>query len=232
MEEIIEFLEKTKIKKYEELLSCLELQKDILDEISKELANKYISELINNKEFEKATESIEFIKEINKKSQEIEKLLDKRLELDEEIKEASEVNNLKDYDKYRVDENEKHSLYEIFRHKRPCAFIIENKRIEANSWKEVLINTCEYLGEKDSRILSKIVKEEKIKGRKRSLLSTNKKDMYGPEYLKLVDGYVETNLSADGIRNLIKKLLKEYNIQLTKYFVFLRADYTELNSDD
>jgi len=40
---------------------------------------------------------------------------------------------------------------------------------------------------------------------------------------------IETNLSGNDLRNLIIKLLKEYNIKITDYKVYFRADYTSLN---
>lgn len=230
MEKILKFLEESKIEKYEELLSSIELQKDILEEISKEIGTVYVPKLISDKNYEKVNEAVHWIKEINDKTEFMEKLLEEKLEVDEEENEETEVTTIKDYDKYRVDENEKHSLYEKFIKKRPCAFMIENKKIEANSWKEVLVKTCNYLEEKNINILKDIVENEKIKGRKRSLLSSSKELMFTPEKLKIVNGYVETNLSADGIKNLIKKLLKLYGISLTKYNVYFRADYTDLKN--
>lgn len=228
MKELLEFLSEVKNKKYDELVASIELQKDILEEISKELGNVYVPQLLTSQNYEKINETVEKIKFINNKAKELEELLIKNLEVNEEITEDNEEILVKDYDKYRVDENEKHTLYEIFRHKRPCAFVIENKRIEANNWKEVLINTCNYLSEKNKKILEEIVINEKIKGRKRSLFSVTKKQMFSPEKLKYINGYVETNLSADGIKNLIKKLLKIYEVPLNKYYIHFRADYSEM----
>ena len=41
--------------------------------------------------------------------------------------------------------------------------------------------------------------------------------------------YLETNMSANGIRNLILKLIKEFNIPTNSFKVYLKADYTSLN---
>ncbi len=43
------------------------------------------------------------------------------------------------------------------------------------------------------------------------------------------DIYVETNLSANGIRNLLIKVLKQYKIPMNSYKIYLRADYSELH---
>lgn len=229
MKELLEFLSGIKNKKYDELIASIELQKDTLEEISKELGNNYVPQLIAKKKYEEINETVNHIKFINDKVNELEEILVKDLEVNEDIADDNEEILIKDYDKYRVDENEKHTLYETFRHKRPCAFIIENKRIETNNWKEVLIETCNYLSEKNKKNLEDIVINEKIKGRKRSLFSVTKKQMFSPEKLKYINGYVETNLSADGIKNLVKKLLKIYEIPLNKYYINFRADYSEMN---
>lgn len=229
MKELLEFLSRIKNKKYDELIASIELQKDTLEEISKELGNNYVPQLIAKKKYEEISETVNYIKFINDKVNELEEILVKDLEVNEDIADDNEEILIKDYDKYRVDENEKHTLYETFKHKRPCAFVIENKRIEANNWKEILIETCNYLSEKNKKNLEDIVINEKIKGRKRSLFSVTKKQMFSPEKLKYINGYVETNLSADGIKNLVKKLLKIYEISLNKYYINFRADYSEMN---
>ena len=47
--------------------------------------------------------------------------------------------------------------------------------------------------------------------------------------IKLANIYVETNLSANGIRNLLIKILNKYNIKLSDYKIYLKADYSELH---
>lgn len=53
--------------------------------------------------------------------------------------------------------------------------------------------------------------------------------MRKPVKLKNHDIYIETNMSANSIRNLLVKLLKRYEIKITDYQIFLRADYTDLH---
>lgn len=42
--------------------------------------------------------------------------------------------------------------------------------------------------------------------------------------------YIETNQSANSIRTLLIKVLNKYNINISQYKIFLRADYSELHS--
>lgn len=52
--------------------------------------------------------------------------------------------------------------------------------------------------------------------------------MRAPRRIDFTNIYVETNLSANGIRNLLIKILNKYDIKLTEYKFYLRADYSEL----
>ena len=45
------------------------------------------------------------------------------------------------------------------------------------------------------------------------------------------DIWLETNLSGNGIRNLIIKILKEYKLKVNNLSVYLRVDYSELNKN-
>ena len=47
--------------------------------------------------------------------------------------------------------------------------------------------------------------------------------------IKSANIYVTTNLSANGIRNLLIKMLNKYNIRLSDYKIYLKADYSELH---
>lgn len=57
----------------------------------------------------------------------------------------------------------------------------------------------------------------------------NLPNMRAAREIKLANIYVETNLSANGIRNLLIKILNKYNIKLSDYKIYLKADYSELH---
>lgn len=42
--------------------------------------------------------------------------------------------------------------------------------------------------------------------------------------------YIETNMSSNGIRNIIVKMLKNYGYGIKDYKVYFMADYTEINN--
>lgn len=228
MKEILNFLKETKNSKYNDLLACLELKKDILDEIRDKIAHENIPEIAKLGNMEKMTNIMNIMSQLKEKSESIDDILEKDLDVEEY--EEIEKTSPKDYENYKVDDQVEHNLYGTFTFKRPCAIRIENKKIDTNNWKEVLINTCEYLVHKDKKIFLDIIINKKITGRKRELISSSKDNLRDPKYIKEVNGYIETNLSANGIKNIIKRLLKEYKISVKNYGVYLRADYTELNN--
>ena len=53
--------------------------------------------------------------------------------------------------------------------------------------------------------------------------------MRKPVKLKWANIYIETNLSANQIRNIVAKLLRLCNLSITDYNIFFRADYTSLH---
>lgn len=142
-----------------------------------------------------------------------------------------EENILPDYSAYLVDTNVEYTLYENFTHKRPFGFRINDEPvIEVRTWKEMLLKTCELLIAVDEDKFLKFEKDPIMNGKKRKYFSKNKGDLRKP---KLVGNkiYVETNISSNGIRNLLLKLLKKYGYKTNEFKVYLRADYTELHTN-
>ena len=68
-----------------------------------------------------------------------------------------------------------------------------------------------------------------MRGRKTKLFSTNPANIRNPHKLQDSELYVETNLSANAMRNLIIKMLQKYNLKPSEFKVFLRADYSGLH---
>jgi hypothetical protein len=170
---------------------------------------------------------------------EIDVLLDS--ELDSEKKVPIQENILKklninynDINLY-VDTSKEHNLYEDFTHKRPCAFAInynnkENK-IEATQWKELLVKTCEFLYNNDKKSFVKIIlSDPNLKGSSRIWFSANKSEIVSPQKIDNSGVYVLGNLSANGARDLLKKLLHSLKIPTMNYKVYLRKDLSSLHN--
>lgn len=225
-----------------DLVNCFELLNMTLNELDDGIGNRII-ELHKAKDHTKIHEYVELAEDIIKYETEIKniiKILDVEISegdvedvIDMENKgEPDEVRKTKqmpNYDDCIVDNKVEHSLYEDFTHKRPYGFRLNNKRlIEANTWKDMLIKVSEILIKLHEGKFLSFVDNRAMEGRKGKLISTNPTDMRKPA--KVANRiFVETNLSSNSIRDLIKKILKEYGFKTEDFKVYLRADYTSLN---
>ncbi len=201
--------------------------------------NTTIAEFHKNKDFDKGMELWEFSKsvaEIQEEINEYSTLISIDAEIDEEEPEEEpdeieEQRTIPNYSDYAVDSSIPHTLYEDFTHKKAVAFLFNNKRHPAKDWKDVLLQTCDLLAEIDAAKFSEFINDPGMRGRKISYFSKKHVDRKNAK-MKNIDIYVWTNLSANSIRNLIRKLLKKFNIKLTNYYVYLRADYTPLHKNE
>ena len=193
---------------------------------------------IDNKEYSKINQLIDNSKKldsISKKIQEVigdlDTIIDNR-NIEEDSKKIDEVDerSIPNYSDYLVDTEVEHNLYEDLTHKRPCAFKIEGTRVEIKDWKGALVKTIDYLAKKDPSIVRSFVDDSKMNGKKVIYFSRVKlPTMRAVVEIKSVNIYVTTNLSDNGIRNLLIKILNKYNIRLSDYKIYLKADYSELH---
>lgn len=202
-------------------------------------ANRQISTLHKNKCYDKSMELLMISKEVSSFQTYISEyvtMLNVEAEIDEddftdETDISEEQKIIPNYAEYTVDSSVPHSLYEDFTHKKATAFSIAGARYEAKDWKDVLLQTCDILSEIDSDKFYTFIDDPVMKGRKVSYFCKTYIEKKNHK-LKNFDIYVWTNLSANHIRNLIRKLLKKYGIKISEFYVYLRADYSSLHRDD
>ncbi|HBH13443.1 MAG TPA: hypothetical protein DDX29_10070 [Clostridiales bacterium] len=207
----------------------------------RENINLTLSKLLKEKnytEVREVTNASESVAEIQNLIDGYVIMLEVPLENDEknEYEESAteEEKTIPNYGDYVVNDALSHNLYEDFTHKKVTAFSFEGNRYEAKDWKDVLVQTCDLLADIDSDKFYLLVNDPVMKGRKiayfgyESVVTNN-----GIKncQMKNLDVYVWTNLSANQIRNLIRKLLKKYGIRISDFYVYLRADYTALHID-
>lgn len=102
------------------------------------------------------------------------------------------------------------SINSDFKGKSPRSIRICGDNLEASSWKQLHIEVCNYLINKDSNKFIKISND--IKGRKRPYFTKDENKLRVPYYLDTIKLYMEINLSANNIMSIIKKLLKGFSI--------------------
>jgi hypothetical protein len=235
---IIEIIKRYFPKDSNEISDALDLLNLALDGLLNS-TNRIISEFHMKKEYDKAAELLEFSKSVSgiqKKINEYSALIsiDSGLDeerLEDELDEIEEQKTIPNYSDYVVDSSIPHTLYEDFTYKKVVAFSLNNKRYEVKDWKDLLLQTCNLLVEIDETKFNEFIDDPVMKGRKVSYFSRKYIERKN-EKIKKIDIYVWTNLSANSIRNLIRKLLRKFDIKLTDYYVYLRADYTPLHKHD
>lgn len=133
------------------------------------------------------------------------------------------------YEDYNVDHNVEYNLYEDLKHKRPYGFRMgQDDIIRINTWQDMFVKTCEIFMELDEIKFMDFENIDKMNGKKKKYYSTHKDGMILPMSIngKL---YVEGNGSSNAHRNRVLKILNEFDYNVDKYKIFLRADYTEIH---
>lgn len=234
---IFEFLGAEVPSSVGDIREALDLLATSIDTAIEQVGEK-VNKSFANKDFKKVAElslNSEELDSISKKIQEaigdLDTIIDNRnIEEDSRKIDESDEKSIPNYSDYLVDINIEHNLYEDLTHKRPCAFKIEGTKIEIKDWKGALVQTINYLAKKDSAIVRSFVDDSKMNGKKVIYFSRVKlPTMRAAREIKSANIYVETNLSANGIRNLLIKMLNKYNIKLSDYKIYLKADYSDLH---
>lgn len=215
-----------------EIIECLELLRMVIDDTVDTIGEK-VNESFSEKQYDKLpyySKLAEEMETYEKKLKEVIDILDiEGLELED--KGEDEEKEVPDYDKYTIDKNIEYSLYENFTHKRPYGFkLIDDRLIRVKTWQEMLIKVCENLIEVDEEKIIGFEELEHMNGKKKKYFSSKSKGMRNPKRVanKI---YVETNQSANSIRNLLIKILKEYGLKTGDLKIYLRADYTGINKN-
>lgn len=232
-----EFLGKEVPSAVEDIREALDLLATSIDSAIEQVGEK-VNTSFANKDFKRVAElslNSEELDSISKKIQEAIAGLDNIIDdinIDQDSKNIEEKyeKSILNYSDYLVDTEVEHNLYEDLTHKRPYAFKIEETTIGIKDWKGALVETINYLAKKDPSIVRSFVDDSKMNGKKVIYFSRVKlPTMRSAREIKLANIYVETNLSANGIRNLLIKMLNKYNIKLSDYKIYLKADYSELH---
>jgi len=149
---------------------------------------------------------------------------------DENIHTSSKEKQIPNYTQYLTDSNIQHTLYEDLTHKRHSAFKLKGEKYDAKDWKEMLLETCDILGEIDKEIIINFPKDPVMNGKKITYFAFKEEEIErAPKKLKNLELYISTNHSANSIRNIVINILRAYKIPVAEYKVYFRADYSELH---
>lgn len=141
-------------------------------------------------------------------------------------------NERPNYEDYVVDNTIEHTLLENFTYIKPHGFMFLDKElIEAKSWKSLYIKACEIFLKLDENIFLYFENKTYMNGQTRSYFSKEKDNMDQP--IKLLNKiYISTGFGANEFRDILIKILKEYNYDVRDFKVYFRADYNPLHLDE
>lgn len=232
LEEILNMIKEEFPDKSIDISESLGLLMDTIDDVMNKINDK-IGQSYLDRNFKTAEKYMNFGKNINFYENKIDEIINfTRIEENEIIEENTEetiIRTLPNYEDYTVDNKVEHTLYENFTHIRPFGFKINNSElVEVKTWQEMLLKTCEMFFSIDPEKFLSFERNKTMNGKKNKYFSTKEDGLRRPE--KVVDKiYIETNMSGNSIRNLIVKILKEYEIKVNNFKVYFRADYTNIN---
>lgn len=124
-----------------------------------------------------------------------------------------------------LDKEEKHSLNEDFSYKRPYGYVLEGNAVKGlETWRRLYITLCKQLEKKQPGLFESLPELESFISRR-----GNKAFCRSPEECNVplpvtATIYAEGNLSANQIRNNIKKLLIVFRIPESRLVIYLRED--------
>lgn len=231
MEKLIELLKNVYPSDALEIQECIDLLMQCIGGCSANI-KKSIDLAYENKDYAKMKELPEYLETIETVLKKLENYSD-ALQIDDEIEQEIVRNDnefdskdLPAYSDLLVDSNIPHNLYDDYTHKRPAGFEFLGRKYLAKEWKDIFVQTCEALAEKDVTLFSSFVADNGMQGRKVKYFCTDKKEIRSPRQIGKTGIYVMTNMSANQIRNVIEKMLRKYCIKITEYKIYLKADYT------
>lgn len=125
----------------------------------------------------------------------------------------------------QVDNTIEHTLLENFTHIKPYGFkFLNNELAEAKNWKSLYIKACEMFFKLDKDIFISFENKTNMNGQTRSYFSKEKHEIDFPVKI-MGKTYVNTGFGANEYRDILVKILKEYNYDAKEFKVYFKADY-------
>lgn len=124
-----------------------------------------------------------------------------------------------------LNREEPHSLREDFTYRRPHGFILDGKGLSGiATWQRLYELVCQQLFMKDrDRFYNFVDHPSFVSNRGNRTVSRNEHDLR--QAMPIADDlFIESNLSANGLRDLMARLLAAYGIPTDHMQIFLRQD--------
>ncbi|WP_059369503.1 type I restriction endonuclease [Treponema endosymbiont of Eucomonympha sp.] len=119
-----------------------------------------------------------------------------------------------------------HYLNESFKDTKPDSFVLQGKKFDSQSWRDLYIKVCKYLLIIDPNKITQLPHTADFISNRGSKYFSDKSNP-GEElrvWEKITNNiYAETNLPANRIRDNIVRLLKFYNININEMVIYIIA---------
>lgn len=203
-----------------ELKSNLIATNNSLEKITKKLIAE-TQNLQKNKKYQEVIELIEAQKSLSQFIERNEEIIDE-IE-DSPITEATYPLT----EDFCIDPDKPFDLNQDFRFTKPYAFQINKDIVEVSSWREVLIETANYLNRLNPDIMQSFIEDKSMHWGDTFNFATDKNSLRNPALIENSNIYIETSKTSNAVRQLVKKMLDKYEIDFNNYNIFLRADASE-----
>ena len=144
--------------------------------------------------------------------------------------ESSEQTGAEDYERNQriiaeLDREVPHNLDEDFRFKRRFGFVLDGQATTGiTTWQRLYELVCKFLVARDESFFRSLRDSENfISNRGNRSIDTDSNSLR--KAMPIASGlFIESNFSANSIRDMIRRLLTEYHIPLDRMQVYLRQD--------
>lgn len=189
---------------------------------------------IDHNDDEALEEGVEFKRAYNAKlsafdslSTELSQLVQKFTRVDLAVEEESGEDDSQSNQRIieQLNREQPHSIDEDFTFKRPHGFILDNAATTGiTTWRRLYELVCTALMRRNAELFRSLVDHAKfVSSRGHRQFTTEPSALRSPS--RLDDGlYTEINLSANGLRNVMRDLLDEFEIPRERLKIFLRED--------
>ena len=124
-----------------------------------------------------------------------------------------------------LDREEAHAIGEDFTFKRPYGFVLCGQGFkEVNTWRRIFEQVCRILNARDTDRFNGLPDNPDFKTRRGNVYFSTDPDKLRVASEVVPGLFAEVNLSANHLRNLIRDLLKTFQIPETDITIYLRQD--------
>jgi len=167
----------------------------------------------------------EFTKAANKLSELIQNYTETPLYQEDNEEKQNEQKSEKERLIKELNRMEPHGLDEDFRYKRPFGFLLQEVPYKNKlTWSELYLQLCSHLQFTNPTLFESLNSDpDHISNRNNKYFSFTPSDLRSPQ--KCGNSiYVEMNLSANQIRDSIRRLLNTFGIKSSQLTIYLRED--------